>query len=83
MSAESIKIEEVKHLKKMLEGSPACANKEDRAVYLDSELEGDYKRLCMIHEILEIWLQGRVKHSKIDLIAIDIIEGLRKIGEIE
>jgi hypothetical protein len=83
MSAESIKIEEIKHLKKMLEGSAACACKEDRAIYLDSKLEGDYKRLCVIHEILEIWLSGRVKHSKIDAIAIDIIEGLREIGEIE
>ena len=83
MSAESIKIEEIKHLQKMLEGSPACANKEDRAIYLDSKLEGDYKRLCVIHEILEIWLQGRVKHNKIDMIAIDIIEGLRKIGELK
>ena len=83
MSAESIKIEEIKHLKKMLEGSDGYADKDERAIYIDSELEGAYKRLVVIHEILEIWLHGRVKHSKIDKIAIDIIEGLMKIGELE
>jgi hypothetical protein len=83
MGYKDIEIEVIDGLKEKLLGSPACADIEDRKIYLDSELEGAYRRLVIIHEVLEIWLHGRVKHSKIDRIALDIIEALRKEGEIE
>ncbi len=82
-SYKDIEIEVIEGLKEKLLGSPACVDIADRKIYLDSELEGVYKRLVLIHEILEIWLHGRVKHSKIDRISLDIIDVLRKEGELE
>lgn len=82
-SYKEIEIEVVEGLKEKLLGSPACVDISDRKIYLDSDVEGVYKRLVLIHEILEIWLHGRVKHSKIDRIALDIIDVLRKEGELE
>ena len=78
-----MKVIEEEGLKDRLKGSLGYGVVEERCVYVDKDLpEGD-KRLVVIHEVLDIWLHGRVKHSKMDKIAIDIIDCLQQIGELE
>jgi hypothetical protein len=47
-----------------------------KVVFIDSKIPYSKRRLVLIHEILKHHLKGRVKHSKFDKIALDIIEGL-------
>ena len=54
-------------------------------VYVDARLENEgQKKLALVHEILDLRLNGgrkqrRVKHSFIDPLAIDIIDGLNQL----
>ena len=63
-------------------GGPGYGVIEEKCVYVDKDLSAGDKRLVVIHEVLDIWLHGRVKHSNIDKIAIDVIDCLQQIGEL-
>ena len=78
-----MKVIEEEGLKDRLKGSPGCGVVEEGCVYVDKDLPGGEKRLVVIHEVLDIWLHGRVRHSNIDKIAIDVIDCLQQIGELE
>ena len=48
--------------------------KDCEEIYIDENLNFREQRLAVIHEVLDGYLRGRVKHSKIDKIACDVIE---------
>jgi hypothetical protein len=48
-------------------------------VYIDERLSRDKQRLTLVHEVLEIHFP-RVKHSRIDRCAIDLIDCLRQLN---
>ncbi len=77
-----MKVELIEGLTELLEGSPACGLTEDGIVYVDANASKEIKRLSVIHEVLEMWLGKRIKHSKFDRIALDIIDALKQIGEV-
>jgi len=52
----------------------------DNEVHLDCSLSYPSLRLALIHEVLHLRLNNRIKHSKIDQVAIDIIDALFQIG---
>ena len=81
-----IRISFVEDLTKTLEGSTGYAlklNNDNCDIFIDSRLSNRERRLVAVHEVLDVHLQGKTKHSNIDKIAIDIIEALRQIGELE
>ena len=45
-------------------------------IYLDDSANRETQRLCLIHEVLDMYLP-RVKHSRFDTLAIKIIEALQ------
>ena len=49
-------------------------------IHVDSGLPFERLRLVVVHEALCKELVGRIKHSGIDQVAIDIIDGLTQIG---
>jgi hypothetical protein len=70
----------------------------DGEIHIDKGLTDQEKRFLIIHEVLDMHLgstktlfkgckikpkKGIIKHSKIDKIAIDIIDALQQIGGIE
>ena len=48
-------------------------------VYIDERLSKEKQRLVLVHEVLEIHFP-RVKHSRIDKAAIDILDCLIQLG---
>ena len=78
-----MKLIEQAGLKDFLKGSPGYGDIENKIVYVDQFLSSGEKRFVVIHEVLDIWLHKRVKHSNIDKIVIDIIDILQQLGEIE
>ena len=75
-----MKVIEESGLTEILEGSCAYGIFSDREVHIDKDINNEKKRLAVIHEVLEIRLKGRVRHSKFDSIALDIIDSLDQIG---
>jgi len=57
-------------------------DKLEMAVHIDRHLNFPQLRLTTAHEILHLHLGGRIKHSKLDQLAIDLIDGLTQIGAI-
>ncbi|KKN27729.1 hypothetical protein LCGC14_0861530 [marine sediment metagenome] len=51
------------------------------AVYIDERLPKEKQRLTLVHEVLEIHFP-RVKHSRIDKAAIDLIDCLLQLNMI-
>jgi len=49
-------------------------------IYIDENLPSEKQPLTIIHEVLNIPLKHRVKHSMIDHIAIDAIGCLLQLG---
>ena len=78
-----MKIIQEEGLQNKLYGSQGYADPKNREVFIDSSLETREKSLVAIHEVLEIWLGKRIKHSKIDMIAIDIIDVMMQLGELK
>ena len=78
-----MKVIEEKGLIRKLKGSCGYGNPETKEVFVDGSLETREKSVVVIHEVLEIWLKKRVKHSNIDKIVIDIVEALQQVGELE
>jgi len=76
-----MKVFQVKGLTGVLEGSKGYGDFESQEIYIEEDLDTiEEKRLLVIHEVLDMWLHGRIKHSKIDRISLGIIEGLQQIG---
>ena len=53
---------------------------EYNAIYIDENLPLEKQPLTIIHEALNIHLKGKVRHSLIDGISIDIIDCLLQLG---
>jgi len=49
-------------------------------IHIDSNLSYERMRLVTIHEVLDYYLWDKVKHPKIDKIAIEIIDALMQVG---
>ena len=75
-----MKVIEEAGLTNLLEGSCAYGVSDSKEIHIDKDLNKEEKRLVVIHEVLEIWLHGRVKHSNFDKIALDLKESLEQIG---
>jgi len=52
----------------------------DIKVYVHDGDSWEQQRLTLFHEILEAELDNRVKHSLIDKLAIDLIDGASQLG---
>ncbi len=61
-------------------GGGGYCDKTSNTIYLHPALSMRKKRLVVLHEVLELYLAGRVKHSKLDTISIAIIELLGQLG---
>lgn len=49
-------------------------------IHIDYTLPYEKMRLTTVHEVLDYYLSGRVRHSKIDQMAIDVIDALIQVG---
>jgi hypothetical protein len=52
----------------------------DNEIFADPAQNKERARLVAIHEVLDQHFQGRVKHSRLDRCAIDIISALQELG---
>ena len=52
----------------------------DGDVHIDKSLNPRQRRVVAIHEVLEWYLKGRVKHSKLDPLAIEILNTLDNLN---
>ena len=52
---------------------------DEKTIVIDSDLSREKKILTIIHEVLHMHLQKRVKHSTMDNIAIDIVDSLQQL----
>ena len=50
------------------------------AIYIDENLPIEQQPLVIMHEVLDILLKSRVKHSMIDRLGIEIIDALNQLG---
>lgn len=51
-----------------------------KEIHIDKNLPYERRRLVTVHEVLDYYLCGRVRHSKIDQMAIDVIDALLQTG---
>ena len=51
----------------------------DGEVHIDKSLNPRKRRVVCVHEVLEWYLKGRVKHSLFDKIAIEILNSLDEL----
>ena len=49
------------------------------AIYIDENLPIEQQPLVIIHEVLDLLLRGRIRHSTIDRIGIEIIDSLQQL----
>ncbi len=61
-------------------GGGGYGDRTSNTIYLHPALSMRKKRLIALHETLEIHLHGRLRHSQLDRLAIDIIEVLGQLG---
>lgn len=54
-----------------------------KAIYVDENDSPEVQRLTAIHEVLELHLGKRVRHSLIDQIVIDIVDTLLQLDFIK
>ena len=54
--------------------------KEYNAIYIDRNLAIEKQPLLIIHEVIDCQIGKRVKHSRIDQIAIEIIDALQQLS---
>ena len=52
----------------------------DNTIYVDKFIDIEKQPLVIIHEVLDLMLNGRVRHSQIDRISIEIIDNLQQLG---
>jgi hypothetical protein len=55
----------------------------DNEIFVDPKQNRERARLVAVHEVLDSHFQGRVKHSRLDRAAIDIIDSLIQLNLIQ
>ncbi len=61
-------------------GGYACWVNDCLEVFIDIKDSHRKQRLTAVHEVLNAHIAGRVKHSRYDKMAIDIIDCLSQLG---